>query len=942
MPEQETKKTYQIFKVAKELNISAEKVIEYLQKELKLDVKSHASKIDESAYQKVLERFNKEWQLAQTKEKKLKELRGEKEGKAEKAKDKKSDTFTIRTEKKKEKTVVTTTETEVITEEPKTQELEIKTVPVETQEKVQEIISEKDKKTEEIVTPQAQIEETKVEEVLEKAPEPIEKFEEPAQVQSKIEEVIKPTEQKIEEKEKLKEPVKEEKNEKAITSLDKIKSEMRGPKVVGKIDIGKEKKDEPTVVSQSEATVDEESDGKALKKKKKKPKKKQLREVLKKKQTIEEEPAKTKKVKKSKIKNIDEREIETSIRKTLEAMDDSGLSVRAALRKKKKKERLEEMKKQEELLEKEKTILRVSEFVTVGELANLINIPSSEIIKKLFTYGIVATINQRLDKDAIQLIADDFGYTVEFQDEMITTVIEDEADPPESLQPRPPIVTVMGHVDHGKTSLLDYIRKTQVVAGEAGGITQHIGAYKVELPNGKQITFIDTPGHEAFTAMRARGAKVTDIVVLVVAADDSVMPQTVEAINHAQAAGVPIIVAINKIDKPTANPERIRQQLAEKNVLVEEYGGRYQSVEISAKTGQGVDVLLEKILIEAELLDLKANPNRKARGFVLEVRLEKGRGIVANVLILKGTLKVNDPFVAGVAYGRVRAMFDERMNKVDVATPSTPVQILGFDEMPQAGDEFVCVESEKLAKEIAIKRQQIKREQELRATRRITLEDISKGAKLGEVKELKLIVKGDVDGSVEALSDALLRLSNEEVKVQVIHKGVGEITETDVNLALASDAIIIGFHVRPNLDARKLAEKEKIEIRLYEIIYDAINDIKKAIQGMLEPEVSEEITATVEVREVFKISKVGTIAGCYVKDGKIQRNNKVRIIRNGIVIYTGEIESLKRFKDDVREVEANKECGIKIVNFNDIKVGDIIEAFKVVEKQRVLENVSKN
>jgi translation initiation factor IF-2 len=623
-------------------------------------------------------------------------------------------------------------------------------------------------------------------------------------------------------------------------------------------------------------------------------------------------------------------------------MDDSALSLRASLRKKKKKERLEEMKKQEEILEKEKTILRVSELITVGELANLINVPASEVIKRLFNYGIVATINQRLEKDAIQLVADDFGFTVEFQDESITTVIEDEEDPPESLKPRPPIVTVMGHVDHGKTSLLDYIRKTQVVAGEAGGITQHIGAYKVELPNGKQITFIDTPGHEAFTAMRARGAKVTDIVVLVVAADDAVMPQTIEAINHAQAAGVPIIVAINKIDKPTANPERIRQQLAEKNVLVEEYGGRYQSVELSAKTGQGVDILLEKILLEAELLELKANPDRKARGYVLEVKLEKGLGIVANVLVLKGTLKVNDPFVAGVAYGRVRAMFDERMKKVNAAPPSTPVQILGFDEMPQAGDEFVVVESEKVAREIANKRMQIKREQELRAVRRITLEDISKSAKLGQVKDLRLIVKGDVDGSVEALSDALLKLSNDEVKIEVIHKGVGAITETDVNLALASEAIIIGFHVRPNLEARKLAEKEKVDIRLYNIIYDAINDIKNAIVGMLEPEISEEVTATVEVRDVFKISGVGTVAGCYVKDGKIQRNNKVRVVRNGIVIFTGDIESLKRFKDDVKEVEANKECGIKIANFNDIKVGDIIEAFKVVEKQRTLENVGKN
>lgn len=930
MSDKETKKTFQIFKVAKEVNVAAEKVIEYLKKELGLEIKSHASKIDEETYQKVLERFKKEWQSAQTKEKKLKEFRGAKEEKTTKAKEKKTDTFSIRTDKKVEKPVEVETEIleEVEKSKPEVEKVEVEqkesqVVPEQifVKEKVEEE-KEKDEKSSEDLTKPIKGTETISEELVEQKV-----------LQQETVEIVQQTEEQIKPSQKT---------EKARTSLDELKNQFKGPKVVGKIDIGGKPTDEVVETTTESVTASEDEEAKAKKKKKKKPKKKQLREVLKKKQVVEEEPTAVKKVKKSKVKNIDEKEIETSIRKTLESMDDSGLSVRAALRKKKKKERLEEMKKQEEILEKEKSILRVSELITVGELANLINVPSSEVIKKLFGYGIVATINQRLEKDVIQLIADDFGFSVEFQDELITTIIEDEIDPEESLTPRPPIVTVMGHVDHGKTSLLDFIRKTQVVAGEAGGITQHIGAYKVELPNGKQITFIDTPGHEAFTAMRARGAKVTDIVVLVVAADDSVMPQTIEAINHAQAAGVPIIVAINKIDKPTANPERIRQQLSEKNVLVEEYGGRYQSVELSAKTGQGVDILLEKILIEAELLNLRANSKRRARGFVLEVKLEKGRGIVANVLVLKGTLRVNDPFVAGVAYGRVRAMFDERMNRVNEAPPSTPVQILGFDEMPQAGDEFVCTESEKVAKEIAIKRQQIKREQELRAIRRVTLEDISKGAKLGEVKELKLIVKGDVDGSVEALSDALLRLSNEEVKVQVIHKGVGAITETDVNLALASEAIIIGFHVRPNLEARKLAEKEKIEIRLYDIIYDTINDIKKAIQGMLEPEISEEITATVEVREVYKISKVGTIAGCYVKDGKIQRNNKIRVIRDGITIFTGDIESLKRFKDDVREVEANKECGIKIANFNDIKVGDIIEAFKVVEKQRVLENVGKN
>ncbi|MCR4416412.1 MAG: translation initiation factor IF-2 [Ignavibacteria bacterium] len=924
MSEQVPKK-YQLFKVASELNVGVERLIEFCKKDLGLDVKSPASKIDEDAYQKILQKFKKEKQSAEAKDKKLAELKVKKEDKTQKPKEKKPDGFTIRTKKKVEEPEI---EKEKI-EEPAIEQIEVEEKPVIEPEVVQPIAQTEKLEPQEISTS----EEIKTEQLQ--------------QVQETIEKAVEVTQQttKSEEKEPPKEVIeKKEETERAHTTLDELKTQRKGPKIIGKVSITEPEEgeipEEKVAQEVIPAEKEEKSDGK--KKKPKKPKKKQLREQLKKKSVVEEEPAKAKKAKKSKIKNIDEKEIEISIRKTLEAMDESSLSLRAALRKKKKKERLEEMKKQEEILEKEKTILKVSEFVTVGELANLINVPASEIIKKLFSYGIVATINQRLEKDTIQLVADDFGYSVEFQDEAITTVIDDEPDPPETLKPRPPIVTIMGHVDHGKTSLLDYIRNTQVVAGEAGGITQHIGAYKVELPDGKQITFIDTPGHEAFTAMRARGAKVTDIVVLVVAADDAVMPQTVEAINHAQAAGVPIIVAINKIDKPTANPERIRQQLAEKNVLVEEYGGRYQSVEISAKTGKNVDLLLEKILIEAELLDLKANPNRKARGYVLEVKLEKGRGIVANVLILKGTLRINDPFVAGVGFGRVRAMFDERMNRINEAPPSTPVQILGFDEMPQAGDEFVCVESEKIAREIANKRMQIKREQELRAVRHITLEDISKSAKLGQIKDLRLIVKGDVDGSVEALSDSLLKLSNDEVKIHVIHKGVGAITETDVNLALASEAIIIGFHVRPNLEARKLAEKEKVEIKTYDIIYDAINEIKSAIAGMLEPEISEEITATVEVRDVFKISGVGTVAGCFVKDGKIQRNNKVRVVRNGITIFTGDIESLKRFKDDVREVEANKECGIKIANFNDIKVGDVIEAFKIVEKQRTLENVGKN
>lgn len=914
MSEQEKTKKYQIFKVASEVNVAAERIIEFCKKELGLDVKSNASKIDEDAYQKVLEKFKKEKLSAEAKDKKLAAFK--KEDKQEKLKKKKQEGFSIRSEKKTDKKA-----------------LEKEAVEVKTPEIVVEEVVKVDDKL-----PELPKEEIKPEDfsVVEKIPEVAQqdKVDEP---KSEI-----PEKTVAKEDQTLSENEQNTIEERVTTTLHELKSKPKGPKVVSRINLDGENETAVVVEEKIDKKVGIEEETEKKPKKKKRPKKKQLREILKKKKVTEEEPQDVKKNKKGKIKIIDEKEVETNIRKTLEAMDESSLSLRSALRKKKKKERLEELKKQEEILEKEKTILRVSEFVTVGELANLMNVQASEIIKKLFGYGIVATINQRLEKDPIQLVCDDFGYTVHFQDEAITTVIEDEPEQPETLQPRPPIVTIMGHVDHGKTSLLDYIRNTQVVAGEAGGITQHIGAYKVELPNGKQITFIDTPGHEAFTAMRARGAKVTDIVVLVVAADDSVMPQTIEAINHAQAANVPIIVAINKIDKPTANPERIRQQLADKNVLVEEYGGRYQSVELSAKTGKGVDVLLEKILIEAELLDLKANPNRKARGYVLEVKLEKGRGIVANVLVLKGTLKINDPFVAGTAYGRVRAMFDERMNRVDTSPPATPIQILGFDEMPQAGDEFVCVETEKLAKEIANKRMQIKREQELRAIRHITLEDISMSAKLGQVKDLRLIVKGDVDGSVEALSDALLKLSNNEVKIDVIHKGVGAITETDVNLAIASNAVIIGFHVRPNIEARKLAEKEKVDIRLYNIIYDAINQIKNAIVGMLEPEISEEVTATVEVRNTFKISGVGTVAGCYVKDGKIQRNNKVRVVRDGIVIFTGEIDSLKRFTDDVKEVEANKECGIKIANFNDIKVYDIIEAFKLVEKKRTLENVGKN
>ncbi|MCX7832814.1 MAG: translation initiation factor IF-2 [Ignavibacteria bacterium] len=636
---------------------------------------------------------------------------------------------------------------------------------------------------------------------------------------------------------------------------------------------------------------------------------------------------------------IQRQEIEEALRETLQRIDEpTPISARAIARKKKKKERQEQEKKLEELKKASENVLRVTEFITTDELSKLMQISPAEIIKECFNLGVIVSINQRLDKTLIELIAEHFGYKVEFQKEYQEDLLKDYDDPPETLKPRPPVVTVMGHVDHGKTSLLDYIRRSNVVAGEAGGITQHIGAYKVKLDEkgGKEITFLDTPGHQAFTAMRARGGQAADIVILVVAADDAVMPQTVEAINHALAANAPIIVAINKIDKPEANPDRIRQQLAERNILVEEWGGKYQSVEISAKFGKNIDLLLEKILLEAELLDLKANPNRKARGVVIESKMDKGRGITATVLVQKGTLRIGDVFVAGMCSGKVKAMFDERERRIDAAAPSTPVQILGFDSMPQAGDTFVCVESETLAREIAKKRQQLKREQDFRTIKFVTLDDISNQIKKGKQVDLKVIIKADADGSVEAIADSLLKLSTPEIKISVVHKAVGQITESDILLAEASNSIIIGFNVRPNQNARKLAEQNKIDIRLHNVIYDVIEEVKKALVGLLEPEKKEEVTAIVEVKEVFKVPKVGNVAGCYVQEGKISRNNKVRIIRDGLVKYEGNILSLKRLKDDVKEVEANYECGIAIENYNDIKVGDIIEAYRIIETKKTL------
>ena len=563
-------------------------------------------------------------------------------------------------------------------------------------------------------------------------------------------------------------------------------------------------------------------------------------------------------------------------------------------------------------------------------------VPVTNIISTCMNLGLFVSINQRLDAETMALLADEFGFKVEFVSAELQEAVREEADEAEDLKPRPPIVTVMGHVDHGKTKLLDYIRNTNVIAGEAGGITQHIGAYGVILEDGRQITFLDTPGHEAFTAMRARGAQITDIAIIVVAADDGVMPQTKEAINHASAAGVPIIFAINKIDKPTANPDKIKEALAAMNYLVEDWGGKYQSQEISAKSGLNIDVLLDKILLEAEMLDLKANPDKPAIGTVIESSLDKGRGFTATVLVKAGTLRIGDIMLAGSCFGHIKAMYNERGNKVDVVGPATPTLILGLNGAPQAGDKFNVMDSDREAKDIATKRAQLQREQGLRTQKHITLDEIGRRIAIGNFQELNIIVKGDVDGSVEALSDSLIKLSTPEIQLNIIHKAVGQISESDVLLAAASNAIIVGFQVRPSMSARKLAEKEEIDVRLYSIIYNAIEEIRSAMEGMLMPEVREEIVATLEIREIFKVTKVGTVAGCYVKEGKITRNTRVRIIRDGIVIYTGELGSLKRFKDDVKEVVGGYECGLNIHNFNDIKEGDIVEGYQEFEVKKTL------
>ena len=722
---------------------------------------------------------------------------------------------------------------------------------------------------------------------------------------------------------------------------------LSGLKVMGKIDLSTKKNKKKEEANGADANAKDGTDKKASdgdedadsKKKRRRRKRKRNRSSAVKPEGFDDKKGGDDKkgTKRGKKEKVSEKEVDQSIKSTLAEMKRGASRSRQRLRRAKRD--ADAIRREQEQLEEmaASKVLEVTEFITANEFANLLDISVNEIITKSFQLGMMVSINQRLDAELLTIIGEEYGYEVKFIDVTEKEFeVAEEQDSPEDLEGRNPIITVMGHVDHGKTTLLDYLRKTNVTAGEAGGITQHIGAYEVPLKSGGKVTFLDTPGHEAFTAMRARGAKVTDIVIIVVAADDAVMPQTKEAINHAQAGSVPMVFAINKIDKEGADPERIKGQLAEMNILVEDWGGQFQSQEISAKFGTNVDELLEKVITEAELMELKANPDRHANGTVIEARLDKGRGNVATVLVQNGTLKVGDPLVAGIHFGKVRALINQKGGRIKSAGPSTPVQVLGLTGQPQAGDKFQVFEDESKAKDISQKRQEVFREQQFRQTRRITLDEIGRRRAIGNFKELNIIVKGDVDGSIEALSGSLLKLSNEEVQVNIILKGTGAINESDVLLASASDAVILAFNVRPTGKARSLAEKEEIDIRTYSVIYDAINDVKDALEGLLSPEIKEEIMATVEVREVFKISRVGNVAGCYVTSGKIHKTDPIRLIRDGIVIYDSTLSSLKRFKDDVKEVASGFECGLMVQNFNDIKVGDVVESYREKEIKRTL------
>ena len=868
-----------IFQIARDLNISNEAAISFLAK-LDSSIRNQMSPVSDKIYEEICKKYKKD--TVTTAE----------EGYRQQLKEKQLLDELRRTKARKELEERIRVATKIAEERPR---------------KKKEISEIRKKKVEE-----KKIEPVKAAELLEIK----EKIEEEASVVERISRAKKAIEKKeklvtVEKKGRIRKPEKEISKE-VVSTTSTVTEEEIEAEVEGTVDAKKKEK----IALEAKEKLKPEKE------------KKKIEEVTSEQATEGIKDKAKRKHKKKKKRKISEEEIEESIRQTLAAMEEA----KPKRRKRKGKETLEE------LVEENTNVIKVSEFISTTELAELLNVDPTEVIKKCLELGMMVSINQRLDMDTIVTVADEFDHEVEIiQDygaELIDKMEEDDLDEESSVS-RSPVVTIMGHVDHGKTSLLDYIRKSNIIGAEVGGITQHIGAYEVAV-DGRAITFLDTPGHEAFTAMRARGAQITDLVVLIVAADDGVQPQTIEAINHAKAAGVPIVVAINKIDKTNSNPDSVKQQLSENDILVESWGGKYQSIEISAKTGKGIDKLLEMILLEAEILELAANPDRKARGIIIESKLDRGKGPVATILVQNGTLKVGDLFIAGQFSGKVRAMHNERNRKVDTAPPSTPVQVVGFDGVPQAGDAFIVMDSEKEVREISSKRRQLRREQDFRLMQRITLDQISQQIRHGQMKALNLIVRADVDGSVEALSDALMKLSNKEVSVNVIHKAVGGISESDILLASASQAVILGFQIRPTLKARELAEKEEVEIHLYSVIYDAVDDIKSALEGLLDPEITEEITSTVEVRSIFRVPKVGVIAGCYILSGKVTRNDLTKVYRDDRLIYETKISSLKRFKDDAREVTSGFECGIGLDGFDDIKISDVIETYKKVETARKL------
>lgn len=973
------KGTKRLGKVAREFNVGISTMVEFLNKKGQQVESNPNAKIDDELYSILQNEYSSDISLKKESEKL--NLRSQRHAKKESLTiddvgEDEEDIDNVEEDEKEEENVLRITDLsskksgsgsssekarskpkEIIRETPKNDLKIVGKIDLDQKPKARKVEEKKeDPKLEEEIKPE------KKAEIKEEAPKAETTTKKEEAVKEAIQEVKKETIQKeqVKEKKAEEEPAKKAKEDKGDepqikTNVPKAGNEV---KVVGRIDLSninqltrppkksKKQREEERKARQiqkkpAEKTAQENSDAK---KKKRKRIKKERVDIDKSNNSNrpnqDRKPQNTPKAGNKRRKpfrqEVSEVDVQKQVKDTLARLTNKSKSKGAKYRRDKRAAFSEKLATEEARAKEDKKVIKVTEFVSVSELATMMNISATEVISSCMSLGLFVSINQRLDAETMTLVAEEFGYTVEFISAEVMEAIEDDADSEDELEARPPIVTVMGHVDHGKTSLLDYIRSANVIAGEAGGITQHIGAYNVELEGGKKITFLDTPGHEAFTAMRARGAQVTDIAIIIIGADDNVMPQTVEAINHATAAGVPIVFAINKIDKPGANPDAIKEKLGNMNYLVEEWGGKYQSHDISAKAGTGIEGLLEKVLLEAEMLDLRANPNKKATGSIIESELDRGRGFVSTVLVQNGTLKEGDIVLAGQYMGHVKAMFNERNKKIESAGPAEPALILGLNGAPQAGDKFNVMETEREARQIANKREQLQREQGLRTQKHITLDEIGRRIAIGNFQELNVIIKGDVDGSIEALADSLIKLSTDEIQVNVKHKAVGQISESDVMLASASDAIIIGFQVRPSLAARKLAEQEQIDIRLYSIIYDAIEELRAAMEGMLSPEIKEEITGTAEILEVYKITKVGSVAGCIVRDGKINRNNRIRLIRNGIVIYGGELGSLKRFKEDTKEVKSGYECGMNVQGYNDIKVGDFIEAYTTVEVAKKL------